>query len=61
MTRVQELHVQLHAHAHSYYVLDDPSIPDAEYDRLFKELQLLEAQHPELSLTRKFYARRWRR
>ena len=35
-------------HAHRYYVLDDPSIPDAEYDRLFKELQALEAQHPEL-------------
>ncbi len=52
MTRIQELHAQLskqlHAHAHSYYVLDAPSIPDAEYDKLFKELQLLEAQHPEL-------------
>ena len=46
--RIQELHTQLHAHAHSYYVLDEPSIPDAEYDRLFKELQALEAQHPEL-------------
>ena len=46
--RVQELHTKLHAHAHSYYVLDEPSIPDAEYDRLFKELQALEAQHPEL-------------
>jgi len=46
--RIEELHVQLHAHAHSYYVLDEPSIPDAEYDRLFKELQALEAQHPEL-------------
>ena len=48
MTRIQELHQQLHAHAHSYYVLDEPSIPDAEYDRLFKELQALEVQHPEL-------------
>jgi DNA ligase (NAD+) len=48
-TRIQELHAQLHAHAHSYYVLDEPSIPDAEYDRLFKELQRLESQHPELS------------
>ena len=46
--RVKELHLQLHAHAHSYYVLDAPSIPDAEYDKLFKELQSLEAQHPEL-------------
>ena len=33
---------------HRYYVLDDPSIPDAEYDRLFRELQALEAQFPEL-------------
>ena len=48
MARSQELHAQLHAHAHSYYVLDEPSIPDAEYDRLFKELQSLEGQYPEL-------------
>ena len=34
--------------AHRYYALDDPSIPDAEYDRLFRELQALEAAHPEL-------------
>ena len=47
-TRIKELHAQLHAHAHSYYVVDEPSIPDAEYDKLFKELQALEAQHPEL-------------
>mgnify|MGYP000677444458 FL=1 len=46
--RIKELHQQLHAHAHSYYVLDEPSIPDAEYDKLFKELQTLESQHPEL-------------
>ena len=45
--RIQELHTKLHTHAHSYYVLDEPSIPDAEYDRLFKELQALEVQHPE--------------
>ena len=47
-TRIKELHAHLHAYAHSYYVLDEPSIPDAEYDRLFKELQTLESQHPEL-------------
>ena len=46
--RIQELRKNLHVHAHSYYVLDEPSIADAEYDRLFKELQALEAQHPEL-------------
>jgi DNA ligase (NAD+) len=42
------LHQQLHHHAHQYYVLDAPQIPDAEYDRLFQQLQQLEAQHPEL-------------
>ena len=46
--KVKQLHEQLHAHAHSYYVLDEPSIPDAEYDRLFTQLQILEAQHPKL-------------
>ena len=35
-------------HAHSYYVLDAPQVPDAEYDRLFEELQAIEAVHPEL-------------
>ena len=46
--RTKELHAQLHAHAHAYYVNDEPSIPDAEYDKLFEELQSIEAQHPEL-------------
>ncbi len=46
--RVAELHQALHRHAHSYYVLDEPSIPDAEYDKLFAELQNLEEAHPEL-------------
>lgn len=46
--RAAGLRAQLHHHAHLYYVLDDPEIPDAEYDRLFRELQALEAQHPEL-------------
>lgn len=46
--RVSELHQQLHHHAWRYYALDDPEIPDAEYDRLFAELQALEATHPEL-------------
>jgi DNA ligase (NAD+) len=43
-----ELHAQLHYHAHCYYVLDAPQIPDVEYDRLFQLLQKLEADHPEL-------------
>ena len=42
------LRTQLHHHAHQYYVLDAPSIPDAEYDLLFQQLQDLETQHPEL-------------
>ncbi|MEM8498681.1 MAG: NAD-dependent DNA ligase LigA [Pseudomonadota bacterium] len=46
--RVQELREQLHHHNHLYHVLDAPDIPDAEYDRLLRELQNLEAQHPEL-------------
>src|SRR5471032_1910789 len=46
--RADELHAILHEHAHKYYVLDEPSIPDAEYDKLFQELQALEAAHPEL-------------
>ena len=43
-----QLRAQLHHHAHLYYVLDAPTLPDAEYDRLFKALQALEATHPEL-------------
>jgi DNA ligase (NAD+) len=43
-----ELRAQLHHHAHRYYTLDDPEIPDAEYDKLFRELQALEAEHPAL-------------
>lgn len=41
------LRQQLHHHAHQYYVLDAPEIPDAEYDRLFQELQSLEQLHPQ--------------
>ena len=46
--RAQWLHAELHRHAHAYYVLDNPSIPDAQYDALFSELQSLELAHPEL-------------
>ncbi len=46
--RAARLRELLHHHAHRYYVLDDPEVPDAEYDRLFTELQALEAAHPEL-------------
>jgi len=46
--RAAELRALLHHHAHRYHTLDDPEIPDAEYDRLFRALQALEAAHPEL-------------
>jgi DNA ligase (NAD+) len=46
--RAAALRALLHHHAHQYYVLDAPEVPDAEYDRLFQELQALEAAHPSL-------------
>ena len=46
--RVAELREQLDQHDYRYYVLDEPSVPDAEYDRLMKELREIEAAHPEL-------------
>lgn len=45
--RVTELHKQINEFNYQYYVLDDPSIPDAEYDRLLRELQAIEAQYPD--------------
>jgi DNA ligase (NAD+) len=44
--RVLALRDQLHRYGHAYYVLDAPLVPDAEYDRLFRELQALEEAHP---------------
>jgi DNA ligase (NAD+) len=46
--RLQRLREAIAAHNYRYYVLDDPSVTDAEYDRLLRELQQLEAEHPEL-------------
>ena len=46
--RAEKLREQIDYHNYRYYVLDDPQIPDAEYDRLLRELQALEAKHPEL-------------
>ena len=46
--RAEQLRRELREHNHRYYVLDDPGISDAEYDTLFRELQALEAAHPEL-------------
>jgi DNA ligase (NAD+) len=48
LARVTALRREIEQHNHAYYVLDQPTIPDAEYDRLFRELQALEAQYPEL-------------
>ena len=46
--RADELRKQLDTASHEYYVLDRPSLSDAEYDKLFRELQHLEREHPEL-------------
>ncbi len=46
--RVDSLRRELDDHNYRYYVLDDPSVPDAEYDRLLSELEQLEQAHPEL-------------
>ena len=46
--RAAALREELERHNHAYYVLDAPTVPDAEYDRLFRELQALEQQYPEL-------------
>jgi len=46
--RAAELRRIIERANHAYYVLDKPEISDAEYDRLFRELQELEAKHPEL-------------
>jgi len=48
LARVTALRQEIARHNHAYYVLDQPLIPDAEYDRLFRELQAIEAEHPEL-------------
>lgn len=46
--RARKLREQLTYHNYRYYVLDDPEIPDAEYDRMLRDLQAIEAEHPEL-------------
>lgn len=47
-TRILELRADIEQHNYRYHVLDEPSIPDAEYDRLFRELKALEAENPHL-------------
>jgi len=50
-TRALALRELLNAYGHQYYALDAPTVPDAEYDRLFRELQQLESTYPELQTT----------
>ena len=45
--KAASLRQQIERANYAYYVLDTPEISDAEYDRLFRELQALEAEHPE--------------
>jgi DNA ligase (NAD+) len=47
--RIAILRAEIEKHNYQYYVLDQPLIPDAEFDKLFRELQTLEAQHPEFA------------
>jgi DNA ligase (NAD+) len=47
-SRAAFLRAEIERHNHAYYVLDAPTIPDAEFDKLFRELQAIEAAHPEL-------------
>lgn len=46
--RAAQLRVELARHNHAYYVLDNPTIPDADYDKLFRELQAIEQDYPAL-------------
>ena len=46
--RIEELRTQIREHSYLYHVLDDPTVSDAEYDRLFRELVALEDAHPSL-------------
>lgn len=47
--RAAFLRAEIERHNHAYYVLDAPSIPDADYDRLFRELQDIESEYPDLA------------
>ena len=48
--RIRTLVQTLNRYAHEYYTLDAPSVPDAEYDRLYRELEALEAEYPQFRL-----------
>lgn len=46
--RIKKLRAEINQHNYRYYVLDEPSVPDAEYDRLMRELEKLETEYPSL-------------
>ena len=46
--RVEDLRTSLHRHNYLYYVLDNPEVSDAEYDRVMQELVSLEAAYPDI-------------
>ena len=48
LARLESLREEIRRHNYRYHVLDDPEVPDAEYDRLMRELQAIEREHPEL-------------
>lgn len=50
MNRHEELKQLLNRYSYEYYVLQSPSVPDAEFDRLFDELLDIESRHPELKI-----------
>ncbi len=50
--QIEQLREQLRYHSYQYYVLDDPDVPDAEYDRLYNQLLALEEENPHLVTTR---------
>lgn len=47
---IQSLTIRLNEYAHQYYVLDEPTIPDTAYDKLFRELKALELKYPDYAL-----------
>ena len=48
--KIQTLTAQLNQYAHEYYTLDAPTVPDSEYDRLYRELEALETEYPQFRL-----------
>lgn len=51
LSRIEALREEINSHNYAYYVLDNPEVPDSEYDRLLSELAELEQQNPELVTT----------